>query len=433
MGTDMTLGLLTLSFVPFALWRAAVFRTQVRKLWRELQERLSNLTRIMEENLGGIRVVRAFSAQLFEIEKFDRASVAALEIAIKRVMVRYANTSLMTFSYFLAMGAVLWVGGGKVIADDITIGELTKFLAFMTILQMPIRQSGMIINGIARASVSGARLFDIIDLEPAVKDKSNTKDLEITEGILKFENVSFSYDGKSEDLAEETTVSEIDFQARPGETVGIVGPPGSGKSTIAHLIPRFYDVTGGRITIDGQDIRDITLDSLRQAVGIVQQDTFLFTSEIGANVAYGEPWAETERIVGATESAQLHNYIAGLPLDYDTIVGERGVSLSGGQRQRLSIARSVMLTPRIMVFDDSTAAIDAATEHRIREALKELTRERATLIISHRLSSLMHADEILFLDQGRIVERGSHGDLMAAGGRYKSLYDLQSSGGASNG
>ncbi len=430
MGADLVLGLLSLSFVPFALWRASVFRLKSRALWRQLQERLSLLTRVMEENLGGIRVVRAFAAQNFEIQKFDESSEKALAIAIERVGVRYANTSIMTFAYFLAMGLVLWVGGLKVMDGEVTVGELTQFLAFMTVLQMPIRQTGMVINGIARASVSGVRLFEILDIEPAVQDNSDAEELQIGEGVLRFENVSFSYMETSAETAEhypdDATIKDINFEVKAGSTVGIVGPPGSGKSTIAHLIPRFYDVTSGKITIDGQDIRDVTLDSLRAAVGVVQQDTFLFTSEIDANVAYGEPWAERERVVSATEASQLHAYIENLPEGYDTIVGERGVSLSGGQRQRLSIARSVMLSPQFMVFDDSTAAIDAATEQRIRVALKEVTKERATIIISHRLSSLMHADEILFLDEGSIVERGNHDSLIELGGRYKALYDLQS-------
>lgn len=425
MGSDLVLGLLSLSFVPFALWRASVFRLKSRTLWRLLQERLSQLTRVMEENLGGIRVVRAFAAQDFEIEKFDESSKKALAIAIERVGVRYANTSVMTYAYFLAMGLVLWVGGGKVLDGQITIGEFTQFLAFMTVLQMPIRQTGMVINGVARASVSGVRLFEILDIEPAVKDKPGAKDLIVEQGVLRFENVAFSYEGAPDQHPGDATIQDITFDVKAGQTLGIVGPPGSGKSTIAHLIPRFYDVTSGRITIDGQDIREVTLESLRSVVGVVQQDTFLFTSEINANVAYGEPSADLDRIVGATEASQLHGYIENLPAGYDTIVGERGVSLSGGQRQRLSIARSVMLTPQIMVFDDSTAAIDAATEQRIRIALKEISKERATIVISHRLSSLMEADEILFLDEGSIVERGNHAHLIALGGRYKALYDLQ--------
>ena len=219
--------------------------------------------------------------------------------------------------------------------------------------------------------------------------------------------------------------NDISFEVGAGQTIGIVGPPGSGKTTIAHLIPRFYDVTGGRITIDGVDIRDVTLESLRGAVGVVEQDAFLFTASIENNVAYGNPWADREHIVAATESAQLHNYIRQLPAGYGSLVGERGVSLSGGQRQRLSIARGTMLEPSIIVFDDATAAVDAATEQQIRAALSELTRHRATVIVSHRLNSLMHADEILFLQNGSVVERGTHAELIARNGHYRAMYDLQ--------
>ncbi len=421
LGSDLVLGLLSLSFVPFVFWRATVFRLRLRALWRVIQERLSVLTRVMEENLQGIRVVRSFVTQIAELAKFDHASEEVLEVAMERVRVRYANTSVITFAYFVSMGLVLWAGGLRIIAGEITIGELTTFLAFMTILQMPVRQTGMVINGVARASVCGARLFEILDMEAAVRDAPGATDLEVTDGVLKFEDVSFAYEG----FEGQATVSGIDFEVRAGRTVGIVGPPGSGKSTIAHLIPRFYDVTGGRITVDGQDIREVKLFSLRNAVGVVQQDTFLFTSEISSNVAYGDPEAEEDRIVDATETAQIHDYVSSLPAGYETLVGERGVSLSGGQRQRMSIARSVMVAPSIMVFDDSTAAIDAATELRIRGALKELAEDRAIIIISHRLGSLMHADEILFLDDGHIVERGSHEELMALGGRYADLHALQ--------
>ena len=421
MGQDLLLGFLCVSFVPFAFWRGVVFRMQVRALWREFQEKMSVLTRIMEENLAGIRVVRAFSAQQHEMKKFDDWQERTLEPAIKMVHVRYFNTSMMTFSYFVAMGLVLWFGGLRVIEGQMTVGELTQFLVFMTVLQMPVRQVGLVINGYARASVSGARMFEILDLEPAIRDKLGAPALKLTEAVLAFENVSFSYQG----FQSEHTVEGISFRVKAGQTLGIVGPPGSGKSTIAHLIPRFYDVTAGRITVDGQDIRDVTLDSLREQVGVVQQDTFLFKTEVRENVSYGEPGAEDDRVVEAADTAQLHDYVAGLPAGYDTLVGERGLSLSGGQRQRLSIARSVLLTPRVIVFDDSTAAIDAGTELRIRDSLKELNRTRATIVISHRLSSLMHADEILFLEDGRIVERGSHEAMLAQNGRYRRLFDLQ--------
>lgn len=420
--TDVLLGLLALSFVPIVIWRAAVSRIWLRRTWRALQERLSLLTRIMEENLGGIRVVRAFAAEDHELKRFDAASDAAIVMSMRRIQIRYSNGAIMTFSYYAAMGLVLWAGGHKIIEGVITVGTLAEFLAFMAILQQPVRQVGMIVNSTARASISGGRVFDVLDMEPAVMDKPDAKPLALRDGVLRFENVSFAY----EDAAGKSpTLHDVSFEVRPGKTLGIVGPPGSGKSTIAHLIPRFYDVTTGRISIGGQDIRDVTLDSLREAVGVVQQDTFLFTAPVDSNVAYGDPAANRERIFNATEAAQLHDYIDRLPMGYDTLVGERGVTMSGGQRQRLSIARSVLLSPAVMVFDDSTASIDAATEQRIRAALLDLTKDRATIIISHRLGSLMHADEILFIESGHIVQRGRHEDLLAQAGPYKDLYDIQ--------
>jgi len=239
--------------------------------------------------------------------------------------------------------------------------------------------------------------------------------------VLRFEDVGFRYDPAGKQV-----LSGISFEVRPGRTLGVVGPPGSGKSTLANLIPRFYDVSAGRITIDGADIRDVTLASLREYVGLVQQEAFLFDASVGHNVAYADPWAEDERIVDAAKTAQIHEHIASLPGAYDTRVGERGVALSGGQRQRMSIARGVVPGPGVMIFDDSTAAIDAVTERKVRENLAQATKTKATVIIAHRLSSLMHADEIIVLDEGRIVERGNHASLLAAGGTYAELFELQS-------
>ena len=423
-GIDTTLGLVALSFVPIVGIRASIARIKLRASWLRLQDKLSELTKVMEENLGGIRVVRAFAAQAFELVRFDIISREAVEIAHERIFLFVRNTTQMTCMYFLATALVLWVGGHKVLDGDISLGQLAEFLAFMAILQMPVRQIGWMINSIARASTCGGRLFAVLDLDPSVADRPGAKPLAITDGVLRFENVEFNYPAWTDD---QRTLSGIDLEARPGKTIGIVGPPGSGKSTVAHLMGRYYDVTGGRITIDGQDIREVTLHSLRDAVSIVQQQPFLFTASINHNLAYGDPWAGRTDIQRSASAAQLHSYIRQLPTGYRTLVGERGVSLSGGQRQRLSIARSVILDSAVLILDDSTAAVDAATELRIRNALKDLVKERAVIIIAHRLSSLMHADEIVFLDEGRIVERGSHDELIALGGRYRELYDLQSS------
>ncbi len=420
--TDPLMALVAVSFVPVVGWRAIVSRLQLRESWYQLQKRMSILTRVMDENLSGIRVVRAFTSQDHEMHKFDRASRRALLLARKRIRIRVQNTTVMTMTYYASMCLVLLVGGLKVMNGEATVGRLTEFLAFMTILQLPVRQLGMMVNAFARASSSGQRLFEVLDQEPDVADKPGAPALSLTRGELRFEDVSFAY---RTDDGDSVALRGVSFAVGPGQTLGIVGPPGAGKSTIAHLVPRFYDVTGGRVSIDGQDIRDVTLDSLRNAVGVIQQDSYVFTSALERNVAYGDPWADRDRIARAASSAQLATWVRSLPLGYRTLVGERGVSLSGGQRQRLSIARSVMLRPPFMIFDDSTAAIDAGTEQRIRASLREVTRQCATIIIAHRLSSLMHADEILFLDQGQVVERGSHAQLLALGGRYAALYELQ--------
>jgi ATP-binding cassette subfamily B protein len=421
LSTNLTLGLLALSFVPFAGWRSTVMRLALRQTWLILQERLGVLSQVMEENLAGIRVVRAFAASEHEMEKFEVASKSALELSHQRIETRVKNTSTMTLAFFASMGLVLYFGGRQVAAGEITLGTLATFLTFMTILQMPVRQLGMTVNGYARASTCGARLFALIDHQTEIENMLDAEDLKISDGTLKLENVSFAYAGDTDRQA----VSGISFEAHRGETVGIVGPPGSGKTTLMHLIPRFYDPNQGSISIDGQDIHDATLSSVRRAVAVVQQDSFLFTTSIENNIAYADPFTETRRIQGVAKSAQLHDYILGLTGKYGTIVGERGVSLSGGQRQRLSIARTLMMKPAVLIFDDSTAAIDAGTEHRIRTALKEYAKDRVTLIVAHRLASLMHADRILFLEHGQIVEQGSHEELLKLGGRYCNLYELQ--------
>ncbi|MBM3504539.1 MAG: ABC transporter ATP-binding protein [Alphaproteobacteria bacterium] len=419
--TDITLGLLSLSFVPFAIWKSTTTRLRLRALWLTVQEKMAILGRIMDENLSGIRVVRAFGAEPHELTKYDRAADEAMAITHERVRTRAGYSSVMTLSYFVALGLVLWVGGTRVLAGAMSVGTLTEFLTFMTILQLPVRQMGMVVNAFARAATCGARLFVVLDHQPTIAERPDAKTLENPRGVVRFDDVSFAYPGGGDSR----TLHRVSFLVEPGRTLGLVGPPGSGKSTIAHLLPRYYDVTAGRITIDGEDIRDLTLDSLRRAVRVVQQDSFLFTSSLENNIAYGDPWADEDAIHRAAATSQIEGFVERLPERYQTLVGERGVSLSGGQKQRVAIARAALLEPPVLILDDSTAAIDAGTEWRIREALRAGAANRATIIISHRLSTLRHADEILFIEGGQIVERGTHEQLIALNGRYAALHALQ--------
>ena len=428
LSTDLVLGLLSLSFVPYIAWRSTTTRLQLRYLWNLFQDRMAVLGRIMDENLTGIRVVRAFGAEKFELSKYDRSAAEALRLSSRRINVRVASTTEMTFAYFIAMGLVLWVGGERAIAGTMTVGTLTEFLTFITILQLPVRSLGLVVNSFARGSSCGARLFAVIDLEPSIRDAEDARELAVSDGTIRFENVRFAYD-EDGPLA----LDGISFEVRRGRTLGIVGPPGSGKSTVAHLLPRHYDVTGGRIAIDGQDIRDVTLDSLRNAVRVVQQDPFLFTASIDNNIAYGDPWTEERPIRDAAGLAQIDGFIGQLSEGYETLVGERGVSLSGGQKQRVAIARTALLEPAVLVFDDSTAAIDAATESQIREALAERSENSARIVVSHRLAAIRDADEILVLEAGRAIERGTHETLIAEGGHYARIFALQSREGAAGG
>jgi ATP-binding cassette, subfamily B, multidrug efflux pump len=415
---DLQLALLSLSFVPFMVYRSARLRLQLRVTWRKIQDALGELTTTMQENLAGVRVVRAFSAQKYEEAKFDVTAREVVDLRMSAARTHARGGGAISFAFLVAWAVVLWVAGEKVIDGDLSIGQLTQFFFYLALLRFPVRMIIMIINSTARASSAGGRFFEVLDIPSEIDNNASAKPLEVTEGIVRFDNVSFSYD-------DAPALRKISFEARKDHTIGIVGAPGSGKSSITNLIPRFYDPTSGTVSIDGTDLRDATVLSVRQAIGLVEQDPFLFDGSIKDNIRYGDVNASDEKVVAAASIAQIHDFIETLPEKYETELGERGVGLSGGQRQRVAIARTLLTNSPILVLDDSTSSVDAGTDARIRSALKELTSGQTTIIIAHRLDSLLHADEIIVLDNGEIIERGNHDDLLSKNGHYKNLWDIQ--------
>jgi ATP-binding cassette subfamily B protein len=420
---DWQLALLSLSFVPFMAFRSAHLRLQLRKVWKQIQDALGDLTTTMQENLAGVRVVRAFSAQRYEERKFDVTAREVVELRLAAAKQQARGGGSISFAFLLSWAVVLWFGGEKYMDGEMSIGELTQFFAYLGLLRFPVRMIVMIVNSTARAASAGGRIFEVLDIPSAVESGSDAKPLEITSGVVRFEHVSFSYNGVR-------ALDDVSFEASPDHSIGIVGPPGSGKSSVANLIPRFYDPDSGHITIDGSDIRDTELLSVRQAVGLVEQDPFLFDGPIRENIRYGDVNADDGRVISAARVAQVHDFIDRLPEGYDTIIGERGVGLSGGQRQRVAIARTLLRNSPILIFDDSTSSVDAATDARIRAALDDMSQRRTTITIAHRLSSLQRADEILVLDAGKVIERGTHDELLALNGHYRQLWDLQRKQGA---
>ena len=415
---DWQLALMSLIFVPFMTYNSARLRLQLRSVWLKIQDALGDLTTTMQENLAGVRVVRSFSAQKYEERKFDVTAREVVELRMDAARSQAWRGGAISFTFIAAWAIVIWSGGQKAIDGNITIGELTQFFFYLSLLRMPVRMLIGIINATARATSAGGRVFEVLDIPSEIRSKEGSKPIEVTDGVLRFENVSFSY-------GDVKALKDVSFEARKDHTIGIVGAPGSGKSSVANLVPRFYDPDQGTITIDGIDVRDVKVSSIRDVVGLVEQDPFLFDGSIRDNIRYGEVNASEEKVIAAATIAQIHEFIDGLPEGYDAELGERGVGLSGGQRQRVAIARTLLTNSSILIFDDSTSSVDAGTDARIRLALKELTKGQTTVIIAHRLSSLKHAEEILVLDSGEVIERGTHDELVQLGGRYSELWDLQ--------
>ena len=413
------LTLISLAFVPFIVIRSSMVMGRLREMWALVQMRMGEAVTILQENLVGIHVVKAFASEEYEKKKFARKAHELREEYYKSERLQGTNSAWMTLFFTSGMGLILWYGGWEVIRGDLTVGGLTKFILYLSQLTFPIRMSSFIINSFSRAITSGGRIFEVLDAESPVMQKSDAAVLERAEGRVEFEDVSFSYSERIPALR------HLNISAKPDQITAILGAPGSGKSTIVNLLPRFYDVTEGCITIDGKDIRDFTLESLRHNVGIVQQDVFLFSANIHDNIAYGVKGATREDVIRAAKVAQLHDHIDSLPDGYDTWVGERGATLSGGQRQRLSIARSILIDPPVLILDDSTSSVDVQTERMIHQAMVNVMKNRTTFVIAHRLSTVREADLIVVLKDGQIAEQGTHDELLAANGIYQNIYELQ--------
>ncbi|MCX8024189.1 MAG: ABC transporter ATP-binding protein/permease [Thermanaerothrix sp.] len=418
--TNPGLALTTLWILPVALILFAVFSRISRPMFTRVQQRLSELNTILQENLAGIKVIKAFVREREEQAKFRAAADRLMnqQIAIARLF-----TFLFPFAFLIAnlgQATILYAGGQRIIQGLLTLGEWQEFSLYLVFLFLPIAQFGFIINQFSMASASAVRIFEILDAQSEVVEKPNAIVLPPIQGHVKFENVSFRYFGSGEPV-----LKNVSFEVQPGQTVALLGATGSGKTTIINLIPRFYDPTEGRILIDGYDIRDVTLHSLRSQIGIVLQETTLFSGTIRENIAFGKPDATMDEIIAAAKAAAAHDFIMAFPQGYDTLVGERGTTLSGGQKQRIALARALLLNPRILILDEATSNVDVATEAQIQAALQELMKGRTSFVIAQRISTVMNADLILVLEKGQIVAQGRHEDLLEESEIYAEIYSSQ--------
>ena len=411
------LALVALFITPVLVGLAYRYSHVSHPVLREVQQKMADVATVAEENIVGVHVVKAFAMEDVEQSRFTRASDEVFDQSVLANRQRATYVPLMAFLPLLAQAAVLLLGGRMVVAGDLSLGAFVQFNVLLLMLVMPLRMLGMWIGQAQRATASGERIFQVMDEPEEIQDALDARDLPPGGGRVRFEDVWFAYE------REQPVLQGVDLELEPGTTVALIGHTGAGKTTLASLVPRFYDVTAGRVTLDGVDVRDVRLASLRRSIGVIAQDPFLFSATVRENIAFGAPDATDEAVEAAARAGQAHEFVERLPDGFDTLVGERGVTLSGGQRQRVAIARALVLDPRFLILDDATASVDATTEARIRLGLREAMRGRTTIIIAHRLSTIALADEIVVLDGGRIAARGRHDDLIETSSVYREIHE----------
>ncbi len=418
--TNLRLTLVVLPLLPIALVIFVIFGRLIQPLFAVVQQKLAVLNTILQENLAGIKVVKAFAREPYEERRF---AAAATDLMAQQLRVSRVFSFLFPVVFLVAQigqAAILYFGGQQILGGTLNLGEYQKFSLYLVYVFFPLGQLGFIIALMAQAAASADRIFEVLDTQNEISDRPDAYPLPPIEGRVEFRNVTFRYFGNSEPV-----LRDVSFVAEPGQTVALLGATGSGKTSIINLIPRFYDVSDGAVLIDGHDVRDVTIDSLRSQIGIVLQETNLFSGAIRDNIAFGRPEATDEEVIAAARAAAAHDFITSFPEGYATRVGERGVTLSGGQKQRIAIARALLLNPRLLILDDSTSSVDVRTEQAIQRALEQLMQGRTSFVIAQRISTVLHADQIIVLDNGRIAARGTHAELMENSPIYAEIYHSQ--------
>jgi len=414
---EWKLALISLAIAPFLIAVAYRYSHVAHPLLRDIQQKMADVATVAEENIVGVHVVKSFAQEAAEQAKFERRSEEVFVLSVKANRQRAFYVPMLSFLPLLSQAAILLLGGRMVAHGTLSVGSFVRFNLYLAMLVMPLRALGMWIGQAQRATASGERIFQVIDEPEEIGDEPGAGELPAGPGRVTFDHVTFGYD------PERPVLRDVDLELEAGKVVALIGHTGSGKTSLASLVPRFYDVQEGSVSIDGADVRTVTLASLRREIGVIAQDPFLFSATVRENIAFGRPEATDEEIERAARLAQAHEFVEALPEGYDTVIGERGITLSGGQRQRIAIARALVVDPRILILDDATASVDASTEAKIREGLREAMHGRTTIIIAHRLSTIALAEEVIVLDDGEVVARGTHDDLVDTNDVYREIYE----------